>query len=648
MYLARVEITNFRIFGGTVGEDGVVGTPGVTLDLRPGLNLLVGENDSGKTAVIDAVRVVLGTTSDDWYAFTREDFHDVQGIPQSPIHIACEFKDLSDEEGGALLEWLGLRGTGKDTEPVLRIMLTATLRRDVERRTRWEREIDVRISAGLDAVGLRMENESRSLLRSTYLKPLRDAERELSPGRRSRLSQILMSHPGIARRATPSTRTDLEQAMDEADSKIQKNPEVQSARKDIQERYLSKMLLRRTGLAAKIGLKQTDLRQILERMDLLLVPEDKLASPDGRRDLSVGLGHNNVLFMAAELLLAGLRTTPALPLVLVEEPEAHLHPQLQATVMQLIQELCEHPTEGTDHLQVIATTHSTQLAASVDLERLVIMRVGKAYRLGRDHTKLEPADYAFLRKFLDATKANLFFAHAVLLVEGHAEQLLLPTLARLIGRPLTENGVSIVNVGHRGLFRYSRIFQRRRGDPLDIRVACVMDSDLKSGWAEIADSYSGESKDITAGRASDRQRALRRLYDGKPVKAFPSTQWTLEHDIALTELASFMAAAIKLCGTAGSSDHRRWAEEVDKAQLEIDGWLGRGFGSQRIAWLIHRRLTKKKSKAETADVLAHMLEDAVARGQLNAERLRACLPKYLVDAIDYVCPEESAPSGQLI
>ena len=62
------------------------------------------------------------------------------------------------------------------------------------------------------------------------------------------------------------------------------------------------------------------------------------------------------------------------------------------------------------------------------------------------------------------TKANLFFAHGVLIVEGDAEAIILPTLADLIGHDLTEHGVSIVNVGGKGLRRFSRIFQRKEED----------------------------------------------------------------------------------------------------------------------------------------------------------------------------------------
>lgn len=59
---------------------------------------------------------------------------------------------------------------------------------------------------------------------------------------------------------------------------------------------------------------------------------------------------------------------------------------------------------------------------------------------------MNPADYKFLEHFLDATKANLFFAKGLIMVEGDAENLLIPAIAELMDRHLHKHGVSIVNV----------------------------------------------------------------------------------------------------------------------------------------------------------------------------------------------------------
>lgn len=142
--------------------------------------------------------------------------------------------------------------------------------------------------------------------------------------------------------------------------------------------------------------------------------------------------------------------------------EAHLHPQLQARFMQIMSErvASNHP------LQVILTTHSPQLAAQAKLEDVCMMVGGRAFALSFNETKLEPGDYEFLRRFLDATKANLLFARGVLIVEGDAENLLLPAIAEKLGRSFSANGVSVVNVGHVGLFRYSRILRRNNAPSL--------------------------------------------------------------------------------------------------------------------------------------------------------------------------------------
>jgi len=63
MYLSKITIENFRCFG--------EGSKCLELPLTPGLTALVGENESGKTAVIDALRFALGTTDQEWYRLDR-------------------------------------------------------------------------------------------------------------------------------------------------------------------------------------------------------------------------------------------------------------------------------------------------------------------------------------------------------------------------------------------------------------------------------------------------------------------------------------------------------------------------------------------------------------------------------------------------
>lgn len=136
--------------------------------------------------------------------------------------------------------------------------------------------------------------------------------------------------------------------------------------------------------------------------------------------------------------------------------------------------------------------------------------------MGPAYTNLEPKHYDYLERFLDATKANLFFAKAVVMVEGDAENILLPTIAECLGRPLYQYGVSIVNVGSTAFLHYAKVFSRKDGQKMGIKAAIITDLDVKpeeeqkgKQLTEIED----EKRRLIKPLSSDMQRmALRLLF----------------------------------------------------------------------------------------------------------------------------------------
>jgi putative ATP-dependent endonuclease of OLD family len=157
------------------------------------LNLIVGENDSGKTAIIDAIKLVLLTHSKDWLRLEIDDFHLPSDKTEDKdrckaLRIECHFRFDSDAESKNFLEWSHFNKAG---EYELRIFLVAE-----HKDGRSIQSYDVR--GGIDEEGSTLDTRARDLLRITYLQPLRDAKSELTPKRGSRLSQILDNHKVFA------------------------------------------------------------------------------------------------------------------------------------------------------------------------------------------------------------------------------------------------------------------------------------------------------------------------------------------------------------------------------------------------------------------------------------------------------------------
>jgi putative ATP-dependent endonuclease of the OLD family len=167
MYLKSISLTNFRQFG--IKDDGI--SPAISVFFNPNFNLLVGENDSGKTAIIDAIRYLLGSISDDFEKISEDDFFCYEKDKFSDFFtIEGVFTDLSENEAGAFLEWLSF-------DDKKNYQLRVLLRVEKKKNENGQEFIDKKILAGDKSFESRLDNRAKNLLRVTYLKPLRDARR---------------------------------------------------------------------------------------------------------------------------------------------------------------------------------------------------------------------------------------------------------------------------------------------------------------------------------------------------------------------------------------------------------------------------------------------------------------------------------------
>lgn len=674
MYLAELRIKNFRSFG----------PEGITVKFREGLTALVGENDSGKTAVIDALRFLLGTTDQEWLRFSEDDFHksSAGSSESSEISISGTFKKLTPGDKSGFAEYLTY-GVNQGDEPILH--LTHTAKRMGTRAGRLYIATDLR--SGKNGEGPTLDHNCRLLLAATYLRPLRDAERELSSGRNSRLSMVLNSLEGVevgdlfdAAGADLSSfgaddikNLGLLGLGDFFNKLIESHSHIEKGKSKV-NKHLEGFQLYGDSLKSSISVSENGsdshrLRKLLEKLAL------NLNNAPGR----MGLGSNNILFIACELILLA-DDQDNLPLLLIEEPEAHVHAQRQLRLIQYLQKIVDSPDHKANKPQIIITTHSPNLASEIDLNNLVIIRAGKAFSIADGETELDSNDYKFLSRFLDVTKANLFFARGVVIVEGDAENILMPTLAKCIGRDFAEHGVSVVNVGGVGLRRYAKIFMRKIPDQDGAQptpVACITDFDVMpncgpyiikiikdefSDWPILEEGNKRKwraKRDFQGTELNDHKEKIKSKAHGQNVKSFVADEWTLEYDLAFSNdnaLAEevYIAAQLAIWDEGDNYSGKTANEKFEMAQTKYTalkeeaeklaadkGWdKNEVLASKVYAMYV---TGSEASKSIAAQYLCEIILEKITREE-NYD-LKTKLPSYLVDAIHYVTSNLNAASG---
>lgn len=611
MYLKNLQISNFRKF------------ENLKVEFTKGLNLLVGENDAGKTAIVDAVKYVLHTRSFDYIRPIYEDFFnssDDESQRTDNFYIECIFEDLKSHEASSFLEWLGFYDSGAS---FLKIWLSAK---------RKDRKIFYEVRAGADDEGSQLSGEARDYLRATYLKALRDAESELAPKKGSRLSQILDNHELFEDKESHK----LKEIMEITNSEIEMYFSDASGGKDLMDvlnGYLKDFSLASNQLESKFSMSGSSLKSILEKLGLKIF--------NTLENNSLGLGSHNLLYIAAELLLLKKAGYAGLKLGLVEEIEAHLHPQTQIKLIEAIQGIGE-----ANDIQFIMTTHSPNLASKIKLENLIVIKNANAYPMGNEYTKLDKGDYYFLERFLDSTKANLFFANGVVLVEGDAENILLPTIAKLIGKNLSDYGVSVVNVGSVAFLRYSKIFLRQSEPHFTVPVAVITDVDVKPYESKVqTDDGSGGKRDMTEGEVeAERRRKISEKntnYDEEKVKSFIAPYWTLEYTLASSCLSKLFYQAVYICKKTKSRDYvysdASKSTYIQEANSEYDTWTSAGKTINEIAFTIYNETMIKESNPLSKAVVAQVFGQILNETDVTSYNIEADEKlKYLVDAINYV------------
>lgn len=303
MYLSILRLWNFRKYSAGPNDE-----PGLEVHFQEGVNVLIGENDSGKTAIMDSIRYVLKTQSGEFIQFDDKDFYqDSDGRRKDEFKIECVFDGLNEQDSGLFWEWLSWNDD--KTRYLLKVWLFVKRKDNVIMPT---------FSAGIDGQADRMDSEARELLKVVYFKPLRDAFTDMTHGYKSRLAQILGSHElfktqkdAEGNNAKHKLETDYEKLKKEIESYFKDGGGGESITSGINSFLKEHFLLNGDSRNAEVKLTGGELTEILRLLDLIL---------EGNKS---GLGTLNLLCIAAEMLLFN-NQKKGLKLALVEELEAHL------------------------------------------------------------------------------------------------------------------------------------------------------------------------------------------------------------------------------------------------------------------------------------------------------------------------------------
>lgn len=547
----------------------------LTITFPRGLCIIVGENNSGKTAIIDALRIMLFPSRDfDALRLNEDDFR--SGTDYAPVEISCTFADLKVEDEVHFQECLVDIGDGKfEMRLNTRIEFNKATRRPNFK------------SWGGETEGGMLPSNLFDRIASIYLKPLRDPESGLRPGRNSKVSRL------IDCLTEESQQTDFEAIAKGANEQIRALKPVERARNDIN--------LQMEAIAGEKLSQKTDLifsDPVFYRIIAGLQPEI-----EGLPFTLNGLGYNNLIFTSTTLSTLRQSAQYSFRSILVEEPEAHLHPQLQVLLLRYLVKVTSEQTYN--EVQVIASTHSPILVSQAPIDAIVSLyeHEGRVSGLSVSAIKMnnKPKEAEKLKKklqrYLDATRGELFFARRLLMVEGIAEAILMPVLTKISGGCLKESAVTVLNADGINFNAFLPLFGENR---LGFPVAIMTDGDAK----KIGDPPSATAVGL---KAKETQIPNLRV---------EFSEITFEHELARSpELLTLILNAFEILHP----------DLGKKLKTTIEGLSG---ADKRADAFFAEFMRAETSKGRFAQELAELLEDS----DLSAD----AVPHYIQELLKFL------------
>ncbi|WP_199117844.1 ATP-dependent endonuclease [Pedobacter sp. ASV28] len=696
MYISKVIIEGFRNF------------PKNTVEFNDGVNVIIGHNNAGKTSLLKAIALIIDQNLTK--KLEIDDFSKAVSIadlqakaPEVVISLVIdqsEGEDLTSDDLVTVADWLVKLDAPYQAKLTYRFSLPfekhgdyhialagCTTKQDAWLVIKHEflRFYQNKIYGGEPALRVIADSSALQKFDFQFLTAIRDVERDMFTGKNTMLRDVLDFFMDY----------EIKSADDAVKNKDVKLAEIKALKasfttkaggliQDLQTRMEAgkkHILSYATQTGATFNNALPDFDGAIS--DVEMYSALKLIIGYAGLDITIpathnGLGYNNLIFMS--LLLAKMQVNAdgnylggnakVFPVLAIEEPEAHLHPAMQYKFLKFLKE----NKNKRKVRQIFVTTHSTQITSAVSLDEIICLHNEKGVISAGYPGKVFPNTAegqdakAYVQRFLDATRSDMLFAQKIIFVEGLAEELLIPTLAKYCGENLEDQHVAVVPVGGRFFDHFLTLFDTTNSYAIPKKVACLKDRDPER--KENAESYYEScypyryEQDNANYVYRDHLAAKIAAYSRHPnIRFFGQNHpkgKTFEYELSLVNIDS------KLLITKSIANKKELEDLVDlyaqaKPTADLLSRLGKSRANEDLKdaiisltapdWtdddknkaIIATRYLKSVGKGENALELANLLEinlglpTGAPAGAATPVQQAFNVPSYINDAIVWIC-----------
>jgi putative ATP-dependent endonuclease of OLD family len=593
MYISRVSLRNYRNFSNS------------SFLFNKGINTIIGENGSGKTNLFKAIRLLLEDSSYQFaYKLDESDFNRSIGDWRGHwIIISIEFDEISQDES---IQSLFVHGVGKIEQEIyvkkatynlyfrpkadIRLKLSELKEGDKEGLEAILNSINIKENyetffAGKSTVDFNDDNVYKELVGDfnlvkfkfeidsskfgikiphqlsvaneisfTFIKALRDVVSDFHNNRTNPLLTLLKSKSGDIKKEDYDPISAL---VNNLNTGIENLPDVQNIRNDIKDTIKDAVGATYSPSSLSIKSSLSDEADKLLQSLKIFIGEPGESHEGGIHELS--LGGANLIFLTLKLLEYKYQKSKEkfACFLIIEEPEAHIHTHIQKTLFDKL---------DYSDTQIIYSTHSTHISEVSNVKNINILAKNENNaEVFQPSIGLADNNINEIQRYLDAIRTNLLFAKGVILVEGDAEEIVIPIMVkRIFGVTLDELGISIINIRSTGFENLAQLFHdlriRRKCSIITDLDTAICDTTINAGDKDKVIAYKTSALNSQISGLERRKRISKFIDKNKWINVFYAKH-TFEVDFIMNNNAWEIIQLLDKCYSA---------EFIEKAKSQLE------------------------------------------------------------------------------